>query len=91
MQALCLSDFADEQGDIDPADVPAMQAFVALAQLTTVLSSSLDRLYTVRSSPCIMSAETALLHASQCQDQLRAWLNEVPLSLESPGPMINSM
>ncbi|KAK5164160.1 uncharacterized protein LTR77_010251 [Saxophila tyrrhenica] len=78
------------RGEVEAGLRTAIEAFVTLARLTPVLSNTLDRLYTVRASPCMMSAESALMHASRCQEQLNTWLAEVPLSLRRPGAMINN-
>lgn len=83
-------DFTDDQGTLERGAEDSVEAFVALSALTPVLSNVWSTLYTVRNSPCLMSTEDALLHASRCQEQLNVWLTAAPFLLEQPGTIINS-
>lgn len=91
LEPLAWNDFDNDRTRPDKGKSAAITAFISLTRLSVVLADVLDNFYTVKSSSDRLSAEQALLRATNCQAQMTAWYAEYGQIWEHSGSIINSI
>ncbi len=78
-------DFTDEFGVLPPETQPSVRAFIALVDLTVILSEVLSVFYKARCKPSIMD-ESPTLHEDRIIEKLESWRRtHIPLLIPRIG------
>jgi hypothetical protein len=83
VEPLQLGDFADEDGRMEVESIASSNSFIALANLSMILSDLIEDFYGVRSNFQMMSGEVAMHKIKAIKEKLKQWRGSHGMGLGS--------